>query len=267
MNIFDHLKYRTALETAAKTRKITYRSLAMASRIHTSYFSRVMVGDADFTPSQLHLVAQELKFNTHEIEYLQLLLQEETGQNPAYKNFAREKARTFREEHSKLERRLESKPKKLSENELEVYYREALTAKIHIHFTIEKFQQKPQLVKAKLGLSDAKFNDELEKLSGLGLIQVKKDGTIEPMVRMILLEEANPLSPSNHTNWRLEAIQWLQRREPVPGDYHFSAVFSADEGAKLKIKELFKKFIVEAQKATAESPQDDQVYHIGFDLY
>lgn len=267
MNIYGYLEYRPIVESAAKDRQITYRALALASRIHTSYFSRVMVGNANFSPSQLYLVGRELKFNEVEIQYLLLLLQLETSHDSAHQNFAREQAKQFREENSKLDRRLTERPKKLSEDELEIYYREALTARIHIHFTIEKYQQKPALLKTKLGLSDAKFNEELGKLSKLALIRVDEGGRVEPLVRTILLDEANPLSPVNHTNWRLEAIHNLQSRAVVPGDYHFSAVFSANETAKIKIKELFKQFILDARKVTSESPPSDQVYHIAFDLY
>ena len=59
----------------------------------------------------------------------------------------------------------------------------------------------------------------------------------------------------------------LIKRSGNPSDYHLSAMFSCDENGKNKIKNHFKKFIIEVQKIVQKSQENDDAYFIGLDLF
>lgn len=60
------------------------------------------------------------------------------------------------------------------------------------------------------------------------------------------IEEDHPLLAPLHFNGRLAAIERVQKRTRVPGDFHLTASFSTSPTQRLKIHELFLEFVREA---------------------
>jgi hypothetical protein len=116
-----------------------------------------------------------------------------------------------------------------------------------------------------LSISEKKLASELEKLESLRLISKKKNQVCVESLN-IHLDEDHPISPVNHVNWRLESINHINKRERHPSDYHLSVAFAADNACKVRLKEMFKDFIVSAQKEVATSPGGD-VHYMIFDLF
>lgn len=265
-SIIEYLDYRDIIKIWCKSLKISQKSLAQSAGIHTSYFSRVMTGQADFSSAQLYLIAGDLKLLKWELDYFLMLGEYWNTSNFAHKAYLKQKIEDIQKERTKVISKLQDVDTKLSEDHIRIYYLEAVTAKIHMLLTIEKYRRNPSLICNKILIPEFKLNLELEKLESLGIIR-QSNKKIEVIKFNVHLEESSDVSPLNHINWRLETISNLQKRTPRPSDYHMSAVFSTDETGKVKIKEMFKEFVVNAQKVAGQINDQEDVYHISFDLY
>ncbi len=266
ISIFDYLDYVEFIKDASNNLNITYKSLSSSTRIHTSYFSRVMQRKADFSIDQTFLIGSVLKLGEDEIEYLLLIHEYECSSLKEHKSYVHKKIKKIRNEKLKLLNKLTEETNELSKEDISIYYQSSITAKIHMYLTIDKYRLSPNLILKKLLITEARLNQELNKLMTLNLIDYDK-GIIILKSKSVHLDEANPNSVQNHINWRLESINHLGQRNSNPSDYHLSAVFSCDEESKIKIKDEFKKFIVKVQNTVQNSKQVDDVYFIGLDLY
>ena len=264
-NITRYTDYRDVIKVLCKEQKISFKALAQSARIHTSYFSRVMGLGADFSSSQLFLVAKDLGLSEWELEYFLLLGEVSAAASSEHKAFLMEKVKSIQKEKQKIARELKQ-IKGLQESHIREYYKEAVTAKVHMYLTIDKFRKNPLLIAQKIMIPEYKLNLELKKLEELGLIK-NHAGKLDMISYNIHLDETDPVSAANHINWRLESINNIQRRTPRPSDYHLSAVFSTDEETKIKIKDMFKEFVIAAQKETTAIKGHEEVFQICFDLY
>jgi hypothetical protein len=267
INITRYDNYRDIIIKLSKDQKISYKSLAQSANIHTSYFSRVMGDNADFSGSQLFLIGKSLGLNEWEMEYFLLLGEYFSSSTSDHKNYLKNKIVETQKLRQKVISQLNDVETEFSDTHIATYYQEAVTAKIHMLLTIAKFRKNPLLICNKIMIPEHKLHMELQKLQSLGVISVNDDDEISVDKFHIHLDESSPVSPDNHVNWRLETIQYIKRRTPRPSDYHLSAAFSCDEKTKLKIKEMFKKFVIQAQKATSETKGQPEVQYISFDLY
>lgn len=265
MNIdpFKYSDYRNLVKDLSKAHGLTFKILAANSRIHTSYFSRVMQGNADFSPEQLYLVGQGLKLSEEALDYLLLLGEWSSSASSEHKAFIKRKLNQIQKEKLRLKEKLKGDHKELTEEDIEVYYRSPLTAKVHMFLTIKRFQDNPHLIASRLFISERELENELSKLRSLKLIN-KKNKILKFGVH---LEESHPASPRNHANWRLESVQRLIREKTLPSDYHLSVLFSCDENTKIKIKEEFKNFTLKARELIEDCHDPNEIYHLSMDLY
>jgi hypothetical protein len=80
-NIYKHLEYREIIRSRAKNVGLTFKSLADFALTHTSYFSRVLAGGANFSQEQGYLIAQALEFSVEETDFFLLLIEFESSSN------------------------------------------------------------------------------------------------------------------------------------------------------------------------------------------
>ena len=266
INIYSYIDYREIIKKLAKEQCISFKSLANSARIHTSYFSRVMAKGANFSTTQLYLIGRDLGLGEQKLEYFLLLGEYFAASNNAHKEYLEKKIEKIKNEKQKTIADMEDVETSLSSDFVRVYYQEPITATIHMYLTLKKYRKNPKLIMAKTSIPEFKLKMELDKLESLGIIKKLKN-QIELNKFNVHLDEASPLISSTHINWRLEAIAYLQKRSPRPSDHHISAVFTTDDEGKIKIKELFKKFILDAQKQAAKYKENEEVLHINFDLY
>jgi len=266
LSIFNYLDYRNIIKDFSRARGITFKSLATSARIHSSYFSRVMKEKAFFSREQLYLIGKDLKFSEEEMEYFLLLGEIVNSGQSGHKNFLLRKAKKLQAEKRKLSHKFKKEAKELTEKDIDYLYQEAITGKIQMLLTLEKYQENPSLICKKVFISEKKLEQQISKLEHLGLIIRKGEG-VKVLKRRVHLDENHPASTQNHINWRIETLNRLNQRNPQPSDYHLSAILSGDEEIKTKIKELFKEFVVEAQKLVKDNKNIEDVYYIGMDLF
>lgn len=267
INIYKYLNYVKICQKLAKTRRVSFRTLAENTGIHTSYFSRVMVGKAHFSQEQIFSLAEIFELNDRETGYLLLLRDHAYSSQAKHKKYLQAKIEALRNKNLKLENELkQNKTLSLCREIASSYYFSPLTAKLHMYLTIPRYQKRPETLATKLRCSEARIHSELDKLAILGMIE-RTGQAYKVLHDSVHLEEDDPMSYLNHTNWRMDAIHKQQTQEKRLSDYHFSACFSANQEIKLHIKEMFKDFVVQAQKTVGGASAYDEVYYILFDLY
>lgn len=265
-SVYKYLEYTQIIEELSKIRRISYRTLAQSSGIHTSYFSRVQMGHANFSSEQLYSLAMIFELKPEETEYLLLLGEYQRSGQAKHKLYLKKKIDQLRNEKLKLKEKLNHIP--IVESQIrnyQPYYLESITAKIHMHLCLPKYRENPQLLLKKLNISDQKLAKELDKLKSLQVIQIDRN-KITLLKDSLHLDEADPISSINHMNWRLEAINKISKKDLRVSDYHFTVNFTANEETKIAIKQSFKDFLVGVQKLVGHSSEED-VYTLTFDLF
>jgi uncharacterized protein (TIGR02147 family) len=267
-NLARYDNYRAIIKEFSKSKGISFRSLAESTYIHSSYFSRVMVGKADFSEEQLYLIGKCFNFKEWELEYFLLLGDYQRSGNVQHQIFLKNKISVIQKRKLKLVSELEGVHSKFTEQEVSNYYAEAVTAKIHMYLTLGRYCDNPSLLCKKIYISEKKLKSQLTLLKDLKIIAIK-GGKVQVLKTHVHLDESHPASPNNHINWRLEAINKISKKEIQPTDYHLSATFSTNEKTKTKVRDLFKDFVLKAQKEVSKSPpkESDKVYYLGLDLF
>jgi len=263
---FSSLDYRLIIKYYGRQSKISQKDLAGWARVHTSYFSRVMKNETDFSAAQMYAIGKALGLDGPRLEFCVLAVEHAHSTDEAHREFLKKKIKHCQKEIDKIIGQLKDLQKEMGEEEINLYYKEAITAKIHMLFTLDTFCKNANLVKKELSLDEDKFQDEMQKLEKLGLI-IRNGNKIDNVARRIHLSEEHELSKQNHINWRLDAIHQMTHARKKHNDYHFSASFSASDSEKELIKDQFKEFIVAAQKIVRGASKVNKTYHIGFDLY
>jgi hypothetical protein len=146
------------------------------------------------------------------------------------------------------------------------YYFESVTAKVHMFLCLDKFRLHPAKIAERIGITPEKLQEELRKLVQLRLISMNGE-MITVLRSSILLDENDPVSPVNHGNWRLEAMQKLSQRRFDKGDYHCTVNFTADEETAAEIRAAFKEFMLHTQRILLKTKNETDVFTICFDLF
>ncbi|MBL6991708.1 MAG: hypothetical protein ISR65_18145 [Bacteriovoracaceae bacterium] len=265
-DLFQSLDYREIIKFYSRDLSFSQKELSNWARVHTSYFSRVMKNEADFSSSQLYNIAQALHIEGSKLEYFLILGEIAHSTDIGHKKFLQEKLSEARKKIKQLSSRIKNLSKELSSEEITSYFQEVITTKVHMLLTMTRFRKNLDTIVKELSIDKETLKLELRKLQSLGLITYQ-DNKVKEVKKMVHLPEEHPISRKNHLLWRLETVHKLGHKIKKNSDYHFSASFSATEVEKEYIKNRFKDFIVEAQQSVSKATGIFNVYHIGFDLY
>ena len=259
--------YREVIKEKARLHKLSFKKISEKTKIHSSYFSRVMNEQADFSEEQLFKLGIELKLDSDAMDFFQLLGSLSRSSCFEHKSFIQSKINTLRLKHSNLLPELSEVHSNLNEEEVQTYYADIINGMVHMYLTIPRFRSNPQHIKDKLGISSSKLQSVISTLRSIGIVSIDSNGQIEISKKSIHLDEKHPMSATNHANWRINSLSYLNKRDPKPTDYHLSACFSADSTTKIKIVQVLKDAIVETQSLVNDNKSTDNVYFLGIDIY
>jgi len=264
--IYGHQCYRAVIRAFVKSQGSSYRALASASQIHTSYFSRVMAEGAEFSADQLFKICKAMQLQESAIDYVLLLGELSRASHHEHKMFLKQRIEAIQEEHLRLSEQLQGEITSLESEQIEAYFSDIRLAKIHMLLTIPRFRLHPQQISKRLGISENEFNKLLERLQSLGLVRLQKSSIVQ-VEQSVHLDEHHPLSLVNHKNWRIDCLHHLNSTERQPHDYHFSATFTCDPDTKSRIKEALKTSILQAQRLVSDCSKVENSYVLTLDLY
>ncbi len=267
MNVFKQKNYRDLIRDATKRSGLSFRQVAQSSKIHASYFSRVMQGQAEFSAEQLYRICQKIGFEDHETEFALLLGELSRSSFHEHQRFIKQRIAALQAEQMRLIEQLTGVDRKLSSEAVELYYKETLTAEVHMLLTIPSYANKPTAIANRLSISRQVLQQQMDRLEQLGILEQQPNASVRLKKSSIHLDDQHPISRQNHVNWRIKNLHRLNQAEGLSSDYHLSACFTSDESTKREVKELLKEAIVKAQRLIAKSEGSEDLCYVSLDLY
>jgi uncharacterized protein (TIGR02147 family) len=255
VDVFKYLNYKDYLKALIDARPRGERSrVAEVLRCHLAYISQVLNGGADFSLEQAESLNGYLGHSPEESDFFILLVSLGRAGTAALRSFYQRKITAALEERAK--NRLPVKEARVLEIEKQAtYYSAWYYAAIHMLLSIPEFKDENRLARH-LGLSVSvvrrvmQFLESAEILSGAARIHVTGE---------------SPLNTKHHMNWRLQALQSLERE--IKDDFHYSSVISIAEKDRPKIEKILAAAIQEIRSVVKESGPEDSAFCYTADIF
>ena len=152
--------------------------------------------------------------------------------------------------------------KSLSREDQITYYSQWYYTAIHIALAVPRLHTKEALARA-FTLPVSKVSQVLEFLITRGLAQEEKGRYSIGSVRFHL-ENDSPMISKHHANWRVKAIQSLERDDR--SELHYSSAITIAESDVPKVREALIKAIESVREIISPS-KDETVYCYALDLF
>jgi uncharacterized protein (TIGR02147 family) len=264
--IFDYRDYKGYLEAYIRSQPKAGRGLRMAIAEHigspVSHISQVLNGNSHLTMEQAEGVNEFLGHTQDEAQFFLFLVQLARAGTPALRK------RISSQMQQVLERRLVLKDrlgiKSLTKEDQMEFYSSWVYGAIHVMLSIPGMQTK-EAISRYLGISVKRTAEILEFLVSIGLAKPKEKGRYEIGTARIHLGVDSPLISKFHTNWRMKAIQSLEK-ENASEDLHYSSVVTISESDFINIKAQLVKQI-EDIKAVIKSSPEEGVHCFNIDFF
>jgi uncharacterized protein (TIGR02147 family) len=233
----------------------TKLALAEACRCQSAYISRVLHGSAHFSLEHAEGVNRYLGHSEEERHYFLLMIQKERAGLPTLERYFAGQMEQIQQKRLVLKDRFQVKMDLSAEDQV-TYYSAWFYAAAHILTTVPRFKTK-EAIASQLGLSLQKTGEVLEFLSSTGL--VKEDGGLYSIGNArIHLGNDSGLISKHHTNWRLQALQSLDRDDHTQKneDLHYTSIVSLSESDFRELKAKWIEEIEHFNTVVKESPEE-----------
>ena len=237
-------------------------SLAAAMHSPVSHVSQVLGGISDLSLEQAEDVNEFLGHTADHSEYFLLLVQHGRAGTAKLKSRIESQLERIRQKRLILKDRLDVKTS-ISREDQATFYSTWHYAGIHILLTIEKYQTKEAIARY-LGISLKKTTEMLEFLISIGLAKQEHGRYLVGPTRVHLGNDS-PMINKHHINWRLQAIQSLER-EDMQMALHYSSVVSISKDDATRIKALLVKSIENAKSVIRDS-KEEELYSFCLDFF
>jgi uncharacterized protein (TIGR02147 family) len=265
-DIFDYSDYKDYLRDFAKrlpARGHGFRSrMAEAAGCRVAFVSQVLNGDLHFSLEQAEGLNPLLGHSTEESDFFLLLIQHGRAGSRALRARIQTQIDRVHQKRLVLKDRVDIK-EALDPTAQATYYSSWHYAAIHILITIEGCRTK-EAIASYLRLPPEKVSEVLEFLRAVGLVRVEK-GQIMPGVSRIFLGNDSPMISRHHSNWRVRAIESLDRN--LGSDVHLSTLLSFSKQDVLRMKEQIVKGIEQTRAIARESSPEEELYCFCVDFF
>lgn len=235
--------------------------LAEAIGCQVAYVSHVLAADRHFNLEQAEALARFFGLGTDETEYLLLLVEENRAGTTQLRRVLRAQLERRREKFRQLRNRVKLKGQINREDQAR-YYSSWHFQAVHTALTISECHTAPALQKT-LGIPLKRVNAVLSFLQSRGLVEQQGNHFV-PTERYIHLGADSPLISKLHSNWRIHAVESLDRDNPE--DLHYSGVVTLAHSDFQKVREILMKGLLEAIEAIKPS-KEERVCVVGLDFY
>lgn len=264
--IFEYSDYKTYLGDFLKSKPGNGHGfktqLAKAANCHLAYISNILNKDAHFSLEQAEEVNKFLGHTRDEGHFFLLLIQLSRAGTPLLRARFKEQINTILEKRLVLKDRVDIK-KTLSEIDQTKYYSSWHYAAIHMGVSLLRLQTRETLADH-FNLSVERINEILEFLISINLV-ARQGSQFKVGVGRIFLGNDSSMILKHHTNWRMKAIESLDRN--FKSDLHFSTVVTLSSDDVRKIKEHLVKHIEDIRGIVRESPKDEEIYSFCLDFF
>ncbi|MBL7669730.1 MAG: TIGR02147 family protein [Bdellovibrionaceae bacterium] len=222
--IYDYQNYREFLIDALGGKKKRTGQRGALSRYiscQTAYLSQVLSGVANLNLEQGLRVNQFFGHDSQTSDYFLLLLQKERAGTHELKAYFQDKLSDILNKRSEIKSRV-PKNKIISEQDQAYYYSHWYVGAIHVALSVPTLQTVSHLSR-QFQLEESTVREVLEFLLSTGLAKFSKEKySIGPS--HIHTPKDSKFIKHLHTNWRLEAINSIDRKRD--SDLHYSVAYS-----------------------------------------
>ena len=227
-----------------------------------AFVSQVLNGDTHFSLEHGIKISAFLDLNHEEEEYFLLLLQYGRAGSVTLEKFFERQIDARLAKRNEIQTRIK-KSENLSLEVRATYYSSWIYIALHIHASIPEYQTREALRK-RLALDRSTFDEAMRFLIENGILAEDAKGRIRIGPVRIHLERDSPLIGRHHSNWRMKAVQALDR--PHAKHLHYSGVFSLSESDVEKIRQILLESIEKSEPILRDSPEET-VWVIGMDFF
>ncbi len=261
---FDFIDYRKylieALPKKGDSRGLRTK-LADFLGVQKGFISSILHGGAELSLEQAFRVSRFLSQTEEEQTYFLLLVQKARAGSKDLEEHFTKKIFEIQIKRKEISERIQIKTA-LSESDQLLYYSSWHYTAIHMCLRTKKTQTAPEIAKY-LGLPFVRISEMLEFFLRTG-IAIKKGDHYEAGATRIHITADSPSISKHHSNWRIQSIQSLDRKNSE--DLHYSLVMSISNEAAQKIRELLLQSI-QASEPVIQAAQDEDVYGLTIDLF
>ena len=262
--VFDFTNYREYLKIAlpcSGPNRGSRNRLAEALNCQKGFVSQVLGGRAHLSLEHGVRISKFLKHDPAEEEFFLLLLHLGRAGSVNLETFYRKRIAEILEHRNQIKDRIHSRSD-LSESEQMTYYSSWHYTATHMCLMVPELRTR-QSIGEFLGLPPEKVSEVLSFLEKCGLAQ-QKGTQYEGGPTRIHLPADSPIISKHHTNWRIKAIEALDR--PKKENLHYSLIMSVSEEAAEKIRRILLDTIQHTEPIMKEA-QDQTVYALNIDLF
>lgn len=264
--IFYYLNYKAYLNDFIRNKPGKghgFRTvMAEALNCKVAFVSQVLNKGAQFSLEQGEAINRLFEHTPGESDYFLLIIQYERAGTHFLKERIKTQIDRFIEKRQVLKERVDIK-QSLSVEDQATYYSHWYYAIIHMLLTLENFQTREAMIKY-TNLPAEKVAEVLDFFVRIGIAKYA-NGKYSPGNSRLFLGNDSPLISKHHTNWRMQAINSLDRN--LKTDLHYSSVVSIAAADAVKIKEALIKGMENARGLVRESEKVDQLFCIGIDFF
>jgi len=265
-SIFDYSDYQTFLNawivSQPKKGHGTRSKMAETLGKQSAFLSQVLHGTLDLSLSQAQTLGNWMKLSASELDFFLLLVQISRADTVDLKNYFKNQLARIREDQLELHKRLEKKTPQIELADQHRYYSAWYYGAARILTAIPKYQNKQALF-ARLGLHHEIGNRALDFLVKLGLIH-QEGNSFKISSKDVFLPKTSDLVSRHHANWRMRAIQSLDRE--APAELHYSSVSAISEKDLAAIKKILIEAIEKCKPVIRDSPSEE-LYCVNMDLF
>ena len=235
--------------------------IAETLQCQLAYISQVLSGSAHFSFEQAEALNTSLDHTDDEAEFFLLLVHSERAGTQALQKRIKNKIKETLNQRLILRNRLKFE-KTLSREDQMTYYSAWYYAAIHMALAIPAFQTRDSLARA-FNLPVSKISQVLDFFQTRGLAKDMK-GRYQIGDARIHLENDSPMISKHHTNWRMQAIQSLEKE--TSSELHYSSVITVAEADIPTVRESLVKAIEKIREIIKPS-KDETVFCYTIDLF
>lgn len=258
MNLLDFSDYRVYLkqwlEEAKANKSSNLSRLAEVAQVHPTFLSHVFAGTKDLSLEQAAFISQKLQHTKLEQDYFFTLIHLDRAGTEILRNYWLARKKEIEAEKNKLSQRFE-KHKELTVEQRAIFYSSWIYAAVWSSTAIDGGQSVSQVAE-RFQLSRDQAEEILSFLAQTGLCH-EKAGAYSLGELHVHVSNESPFVVKHHTNWRMKAIQKMDRRQPT--ELFFSAPMSISKKDFDVIREQLNIAIKKIVDVAKDSPAEEVV--------
>jgi len=237
-SVFDHKDYRVYLNAELKSSKIRGVRTRLADMLgcQLAFVSRVLSGDADLSQEHAITAAEFLNLTDDESDFFLLLHLLSRAGSHKLKSHYQNKINAIQSKRRLISERIQTSAPEIGAEDRAIYYSTWQYSAIHVMALVPYFQTR-QTLSEHLKIPLIKLNTYIEFLQRVGLIKISGN-SILPGEKRIHLPWDSPFTQSHHVNWRMRAIDSLDRQSTEDVHYSGPLCFSKEDGKIIREKIL-----------------------------